>query len=169
MFNAERFWRSVAVGAPDACWLWKGGRLHFGHGAVDVNGKQDRAHRIAWILTVGPIPAGLCVLNRCDNPPCCNPLHLFLGTKADNVLDRDRKGRTARGERHALHAHPEKAAVGERNGRAKITAAMIPMIHQLRREGQTLRLIAERFGLGTSQVHRIIKGESWQRLKPSPR
>jgi HNH endonuclease len=94
---AERFWAKVDRSAgPDGCWPWTGARFWFGHGAIKIDGRPWGAHRIAWELTNGPIPDGLQANHRCDNPPCCNPAHLFLGTQLDNVRDMDAKGRRAR-------------------------------------------------------------------------
>ncbi len=87
----ERFWARVAK--TDTCWEWQGARLPTGYGRVTFDGENTSAHRAAWILTKGPIPDGQHVCHTCDNPPCCNPLHLFLGTHRDNMQDAQRKGR----------------------------------------------------------------------------
>lgn len=105
---ADRFWSRVDVGAPNACWEWQGARDSFGYGQA-----REATHRTAWALTHGPIPSGMCVCHRCDNPPCCNPDHLFLGTRADNNRDRHAKGRSANLER------------GERHPQAGLTAAKV--------------------------------------------
>lgn len=98
---ACRFWDKVCFGQPDACWEWAGARKGSqGYGEFGVNRMPATAHRVAWELTHGPIPDGLFVLHRCDNPPCCNPAHLFLGTHQDNMADRDAKGRVAHGDAH---------------------------------------------------------------------
>ena len=77
------------------CWEFQGCRTDFGHGQISADRKNIRlrAHRVAWEIWKGPIPEGLCVLHKCDNPPCCNPEHLFLGTKKDNTRDMISKGR----------------------------------------------------------------------------
>lgn len=93
----ERFEHYIdCTTSQDGCWLWRGGRSPRGYGRFKVSGKTLRAHRWAYEQFVGPIPADLRVCHRCDNPPCCNPDHLFLGTDADNVHDCVAKGR-ARG------------------------------------------------------------------------
>jgi hypothetical protein len=86
------FW--ARVNKTDDCWLWMGSRnaLRYGYGVYGKGGKY--AHRLSWEIHHGrPIPPGMNILHRCDNPPCVNPDHLFLGTQADNVVDMVRKGR----------------------------------------------------------------------------
>lgn len=96
----DRFWTSVENRGGEGCWPWIGGKDDRGYGKASVGGqKWKRAPRVAWELTNGPIPDGLHVLHRCDNPPCVNPAHLFLGTNRDNHADKVAKGRQARGER----------------------------------------------------------------------
>jgi hypothetical protein len=94
---AERFWAKVDKSGD--CWLWTGGLASKGYGQVWVGfGKKCLAHRVAWELTHGTLPAhesyhGICVLHRCDNPRCVRPSHLFVGTIGDNIRDMHRKGR----------------------------------------------------------------------------
>ena len=94
-----RFWQKVFK-APDGCWYWQGSRDTKDYGVFILNtnktqGIRDRryAHRFVWELLHGTIPNNLCVLHRCDNPPCVNPDHLFLGTRGDNIKDMLRKHR----------------------------------------------------------------------------
>lgn len=90
-----RFWSKVKTGDPKDCWPWQASVFGFGYGAFRYGARTLRAHRVAWILARGgSIPDGLSVLHRCDNPPCCNPLHLKLGTQMDNTEDRMRRGRS---------------------------------------------------------------------------
>lgn len=102
---ACRFWNKVdRSGGADACWPWiakavKTARCGLQYGDFRVSGGSSGSHRVAWELTNGPIPDGLCVCHRCDNPLCCNPAHFFLGTRLDNVEDMISKGR--RGEMSA--------------------------------------------------------------------
>lgn len=100
---ADRLWPKVdQSGGPAACWPHhEKGRRPKGYGTIGTggrNGQDIAASRAAWIVTYGPIADGLYVLHTCDNPPCCNPAHLFLGTPSDNMADKVNKGRQTRGE-----------------------------------------------------------------------
>lgn len=90
---ARRFWSKVARLGADECWPWLAFRDRDGYGRFSIGGTDMSAQRAAWALTSGEIPKGLHVLHDCDNPPCCNPAHLFLGTHADNMKDSARKKR----------------------------------------------------------------------------
>lgn len=94
----SNFWSRVDIKGPDDCWEWKGSCYEFGHGQATLlgTGKQTRAHRIAYAWVNGEIPDGLQVHHTCDNPPCCNPEHLWVGTQADNMRDMANKNRSAR-------------------------------------------------------------------------
>jgi hypothetical protein len=93
--GAGNFWDRVDQKGAAACWEWQRKRNRKGYGQLTLNGKQMGAHRAAYILAVGAIPDGMQVLHSCDNPPCCNPKHLSLGTNLDNVRDCAAKGRRA--------------------------------------------------------------------------
>lgn len=95
----ERLWSRI-IKMPNGCWEWQGYRMPKGYGQIGLDlgaGKTMTTHRAAWMLTHGEIPPDLFVCHKCDNPPCVNPDHLFLGTIHDNNADRDAKGRTKRG------------------------------------------------------------------------
>ena len=113
----ERFWPKVNKDGPihptlgTRCWLWTAGTNGHGYGAFHPGpGRRGmgKAHRISWTIANGPIPDGLGVLHRCDNPPCVNPAHLFLGTDQENHRDMDAKGRHGRynaRKTHCAHGH----------------------------------------------------------------
>lgn len=96
MLNETLFWSHVKKLGADGCWEWIGARTAYGYGQAWVARPMRTsvmAHRAAWAMERGPIPPGLLVLHSCDNPPCVNPAHLFLGTQSDNMLDSVSKGR----------------------------------------------------------------------------
>ena len=141
------FWGKVDK--TGGCWLWRGnlspGRYRYGRFS-NGRGQWLRAHRIAWELTNGPIPAGLFLCHRCDTPACVNPDHLFLGTHADNMADRGAKGRQLKGERHH---------------KAKLTAAQVADIRA--RYGRIrVGYLAAAYGVNRSTIHRIVRGGGWQ-------
>src|SRR5574337_190121 len=98
--NVEEFWASVdSSGGPDACWPWLRGCSRRGYGVVSFNGKIQKASRVACELAHGPL-GELHALHTCDNPPCCNPRHLYGGTNAKNMEDKVARGRHYKGPNH---------------------------------------------------------------------
>jgi len=163
---AEQLWHRVDKSAgPDGCWLWTGYRSATGYGQIIVCPEYKRfsSHRLAWTVTHGDIPAGLYVLHSCDNPPCCNPAHLRLGTKADNSADAVRRGRIASGDRHGSRLHPERRARGQRNAAAKLTELQVVEIKGLLAD-KTLGHagIARRYGVVPGVVTAIANGLTWK-------
>ena len=106
--SAALFWQKVDLSKPNGCWPYKGFRKWDGYGwlqrYIDGKPKNLTAHRYAWILTHGQPPEGMHILHTCDNPPCCNPAHLRLGTHDENMADMKAKGRNSKGYRK--HGHP---------------------------------------------------------------
>jgi len=126
------FWSNVKVGSPDECWEWLRGKDGRGYGCLTVGGQRTTAHRHAYELTHGPITNGLHVCHTCDNPPCVNPAHLWLGTPADNIRDAAQKGRMAN-KLTDKDVRAIRAAYRPGNGRALakqygVTGAMISVI-----------------------------------------
>lgn len=95
LVDKAKFWANVEIGAKDDCWNWKACKHPTGYGMLKNGSGTTYAHRVAFAIT-SELPAGMSVLHRCDNPTCCNPDHLWLGTQLDNIRDRDAKGRGAR-------------------------------------------------------------------------
>lgn len=163
---AERFWPKVAIADPESCWPWQGarykpGRPHYGAGFIHsgITGKFLMAYRAAYALTYGPIPDGMCVCHHCDNPPCCNPAHLFLGTRADNNRDRDEKGRGRPGR-----AAPELLSQpGEANGNARLTWEIVREIRRRREtEAMSTMALAQAYGISRPQAYNIVSGRQWK-------
>jgi hypothetical protein len=186
--HRERFWALVQRGTERECWPYQGPTDfgNMGYGRFCADGRRQYAHRCAWEYTYGPIPEGAWVLHRCDNPKCCNPRDLFIGTPADNAKDRHAKGRDAcgaangsrryperlrRGDQHPFRLHPEKVArgprgpepnkQGEMNGRAKLTAADVLDIRRCLKAGQSQSSLARRFGVSHPTIAAAGRGKTW--------
>lgn len=176
----QRFWTNVQK--SDECWIWTGLTDNDGYGLVwggPSVGQSLRAHRVAYEMTYGPIPQGMVVCHRCDNPPCIRPDHLFLGTVADNNADAQSKGRLATGERSGLHTHPERRSFGDANGsrrfperlrrgeavtNSKLTEAQVVEIRARYANGESQTSIARAFGIAPTNVARIVKREGWKHV-----
>jgi hypothetical protein len=136
----ERFFRR---GEPNECWEWSGGRHGKGYG--QFGNPTTKAHRVAWELYRGPVPDGLHVLHSCDNPPCVNPNHLFLGTNLDNVNDKVAKGRA-------------KSLRGEASPSAQISEVIA---RKIRADPRTQGVIAAEYGLAQTTVSAIKRRIIW--------
>lgn len=147
----EKFWQRVLK--TETCWLWQGSTQER-YGTVTYQGRKYFTHRLAWILTYGPIQASLHVCHRCDNPPCCNPEHLFLGTHRDNMLDAWDKGRMD--NRYVL--------TGEEIGTAKLTAKDVITIRYFYALGITHQTLARRFNVSQSNINSIVLRQTWQSI-----
>lgn len=169
------FWARVDRRGPDECWLWMRGRTGSRRGLDGVipgygafGRPQVKAHRFAWQLANGEIPDGLWVLHRCDNPPCVNPAHLFLGDVQANVDDMRAKGRaryiSAYQPATGDHVPYDRRARGEASGPAKLTAAQVIEIRRRRLAGESRRALAREFGICDSNVRWIAMGRTWAHL-----
>jgi predicted XRE-type DNA-binding protein len=149
--DIERFWSKIDKSSgPDACWEWQKGKTSDGYGEARANKRTVYAHRLAYELSKGEIAPGLHVCHHCDNPACCNPRHLFLGTNRENHEDMARKGRST---------------LGERNAQAKLTAEDVRHIRELYAEGNlSQRAIAEMFGVRDPAICRIVTRKRWPHI-----
>lgn len=141
------FWGRVTVDTKFQCWEWRGNRNNKGYGRF----RGIAAHRLTYILMNGPVDDGLIVRHRCDNPSCCNPHHLEVGTKKDNTHDALKRGRFALGNRH---------------WKTKIPDEDIPYIRR-NPERLTVTELAEKFDVGKATIESIRRGKSRKRV-PNP-
>lgn len=163
--DIARFWSKVdQSGGPDACWPWTKGRYQKGYGSFGVGGKNKGSHRVAYELVKGPIPAGLCVCHRCNNPRCCNPRHLATGTYAENSRYAVLCGRVASGDRHGSHKHPEAWARGEAHGQSKLTYSVVRQIRNLAKSGELHRVLGAMFGVNRTAIAKVVRRETWIRI-----
>jgi hypothetical protein len=153
-----RFWENVE--RSDGCWVWKLCKSRFGYGLVRIGGshgdgrrRMSAAHRVAWMLTAGPIPPKLCVLHRCDNPPCVRPDHLFLGTQRDNTQDMIRKGRLVLARRNPLR--------GEQCPWTKLCRSQVTWIRRLSSQ-LSQDDIAWLAKIHQTHVSGILSGRAWR-------
>jgi hypothetical protein len=145
--DSERFWRRVD--RSGACWLWLGSRHRQGHGYASLNGRVQYAHRVSWQLTHGPIPEGHVVCHKCDNPPCVNPDHLFVGTQGDNVRDARAKGRMTT----------------ETMRSAKLSTENVLTVRDMLASGTTQSAVAAAMGVTRSCIGLIAQGRRWTRTR----
>jgi hypothetical protein len=148
------FWAKVEKGSPTECWPWLGYTRPSGHGLTQLDCQPIHAHRKAWILTHGPIRSDLCVNHRCDNARCCNPAHMYLGTRADNMID--------------LWAETPPDERGQRAHRTALTPIQLGELYEMRKRGAKIKECAEKFGVHIATVCRHItnmRREKLARLK----
>lgn len=146
----ERFFQFVHFEPMSGCWLWAGSYLNHGYGFFRRTGGEGVAvHRFSYLVHKGEIPAGMHVLHLCDNPFCCNPDHLELGTHQENMAQR--------GQRH-------RQAYGTTNSHAKLTDAQVMAIRFLVAHGVTQKAVGNIFGICSPNVSRIVRGELWGHL-----
>jgi len=168
-----RFWARVDRAGPvlrpglGPCWTWSGATGSAGYGRVRRAGRLIGVHRLIYQMFVGPIRSGLCLCHRCDNPPCCNPAHLFLGTNLDNSRDMVMKQRHRYGPGSKPECGgPRPAIWGIRHYNAKLTDEQILEIRRATgaSERAVARLFQERFGVARSCVRAIRAGMTWRHV-----
>lgn len=139
-----RIWKHLHE-RENGCWEYVGQACDYPRFMNDLL-ELEYAHRVAWRLFRGPIPEGLLVLHHCDNPKCCNPIHLFLGTQADNMADKCAKGRQAKGSKH---------------GRAKLTEGEVAEI-RVNEHGLHQYELAEIYGVSQQLISFIMNNKLWK-------
>lgn len=149
---AERFWPKVAKGTAVECWPWTASTYLNGYGQFWTGTNLTPAHRFAYTLTNGPIPSKMIILHTCDNPLCCNPAHLRLGTQQDNIDDMHQKRRNGQ-------------PIGERQRSAKFTEDQVRCIRDLHATGQySNAALAKQFGVSTPTIRSIVLRFTWKHI-----
>ncbi len=150
----DRFWSKVKLGMEDECWPWMGARTPDGYGRLRTAGQGSDviyAHRFSYGLVYGKPPGDLEVMHRCDNPSCVNPDHLKLGTHAENMADRNAKGRTSKGANHPV--------------RRKLTPdQVLELRDRYAKGGISQRAIAAEYGVVSSVAHKIITRQTYKSI-----
>ncbi len=150
--DINRFWKYVDTGKDDDCWEWSGGRGSNQYGRMSYQCKSMSMHRFSWMIHNGSIPNGMLILHHCDNPPCVNPKHLFMGTQQDNMDDMINKGRAI-------------APKGEVQGHSKLNADQVRAIRQLYATGKYLqRELGEMYGVHGHHIGSIVRREWWKHI-----
>lgn len=150
--EAARFWEHVDQRGPDECWPWKGAGNRWGYGMCGYAGKQSNASRVAYIMIHGDIAdRKLVVCHSCDNPICCNPIHLWLGTAGDNIRDCNAKKR-----------RPYLTGAAHHRTTAKFSDDQVREMRRLHLEdGISKSEIGRRVGTDSSTVSKIVRGMSY--------
>lgn len=145
-----QLWSNVIILGLDECWEWRKSKDKWGYGLLNNYGVR-KVHRVSFELTHGVIPEDMQVLHKCDNPSCCNPTHLFLGTNYDNVQDKVKKNRQTRGE--LVHT-------------AKLNPEQVVEIRRLyATEEYTMRALAKKFNIDCSVINGIVHYKYWKSVK----
>lgn len=147
---AQRFWAKVAIGGDEDCWPWTGRLNENGYGVFDLDSTPNIASRIAYMLANGVDPSEAMVCHSCDNPPCCNPSHLWLGSHGDNMKDMALKGRA-----HVI------GWCGDDHPRSKLSSVDVLTI---RASGTPTSILAREFGVTTSAIYNIRERKTWRHL-----
>lgn len=177
----EIFWAKIDIRGPNDCWEWTKSIGSGGHGKLLYRGKNVVASRLAWELTNGPISLStILVCHSCDNPKCCNPKHLWLGSSKDNSQDAVSKGRVQRGDNHYskrhpglvpkgdshyLRKYPDLIKRGENHSRAIFSEHDIRNIRNMRKLGSKLATIADMYSTSITRICSIVKRRTWKHVQ----
>lgn len=166
---SERFAAIAALAerTEQGCLLWPGTRDASNYGVINADdGRQLRVSRLSLEMRIGPLAPGQLALHRCDNPPCFEPTHLFTGTNADNMADRDAKGRQAKGDRSGARMHPERVRRGEDHPRTRLTETDVRAIRAAYAAGGvSQKTIAGRYGITQGAVFQIVNRFTWRHVE----
>jgi hypothetical protein len=155
--DERRFWSKVDKSGT--CWTWTGHRDKDGYGVMQYRGSARRASRLAWFFTHGAIPPrDLHVCHTCDNPPCVNPAHLWLGTNDENMADCTTKGRRPSGDRNGTRTKPETVRRGEAHRWTKLTWEQVQSIRAERAAGVPSSQLARAYGVSHGYINVLIRG-----------
>ena len=148
---------------PNGCIEWQGNIDSTGYGRFCFHRQTTLAHRASWMIFRGEIPNDLCILHKCDNPPCVNPDHLFVGDRKDNAKDMSAKGRQWVQKNPAGRpiCPTELKARGEQHGMSKMTDEIVKAIRIRASEGTTGKVLAHEYSCSRSLISQIIRGEIW--------
>ncbi len=154
--HREAFWSKVDIKASHRkCWPWLGAAKPKGYGNVRLGKKYYNAPRLAFELIVCKIPDGLVICHTCDNPKCCNPYHIVLGTKRTNSIDMLIKGRG----KDKIYA-----ARGSINGNSKLDEQSVKRIRQLKAKGSSVKELALKFKVSKTNIREIINNKIWRHV-----
>lgn len=149
--QVKRFWKKVKI-QPSGCWEWQASTDGVRYGTFGIGtGTSYRAHRVAYSIYYLTDPAELCVCHTCDNGLCVNPLHLWLGTNADNNLDKLNKGR-------------DNSPKGERQAHSKLKEKDIAIIRQRRANGETVEALGREYGVHHSAISFACTRRTWKHV-----
>lgn len=164
--DTNRFWSAVNLTAnPNKCWNWEGYKDRYG--VFWISNKKYSSHRVAYFISNNVDPLEKLVCHSCDNPYCCNPNHLWLGTQKENMGDMISKGRDkkASGSANGTYTHPERIARGSRVGVSKLTEEQIVIIRKLFTTGTpSQKEVAEKFNVSGSLISLIVNKKRWKHL-----
>ena len=150
--SQEYFFKQISIeNHINNCWIWIGNCNKQGYGKLTSKKKTWMSHRFSWMIYNGQIPPGLCILHKCDNPPCCNPDHLFIGTHKDNSKDMviKKRNRDDRGSKHPMH---------------KLNEQQVLKIRESIENGEQQSKLAIQYNVGPMTISNIKHRKSWKHI-----